>query len=524
MKYNEVTGPQIIKERNFVIGGNYYFSIIVRNGITHICFPLCKNSSLFCFRVEGIFHENLFPATGWIRNHTINDHLEIVIPPYRPGFFVSSVKNPVVKSAFTKIFWEREVKVKSLKSPWSDFPVFYSTLGNSSPSIAIKRGNGGYYISVGDTPERALLNSVHLSRIGKENLLEETECFFERFTGYETDDLIYGNIMISIFYSNSRCTDLEEDCILASKSPFYYVSSAYWARDFIFWTLPVIKKFDPERAKSLIMMAIEKYWKNKGIHALYLDGRILYDGFELDQLSYHFLLLADALDLGVVDEDHSLKLADDLLLLAEKWRSGKYYIYATELNSSDDPVRYPYVTFDNIVLWYSLRSYAFSLKNIRKREKFLEICNRIRKDVMKMMVKEGMFVYSTDLEGNYEFYDDPTGSLLLLPYLGFMGRNSSVFKKTAKWIMSEENPFYIKGRFSGAGNRHALHPWVHYFSSVIISGLGDAHIFRNMPLDRGIICETVDENTGVCLTGLHFPGASGFFIQSVLEKGRGGKT
>ena len=517
MKYKNITGPALSNAKNFLIGGNYYFSIIIKNDITELCFPLMKNSSLICFKIKGLFNEGMFHERGWIRNYLVEKDFELIIPPYSYGFFLNKVDHPEIIGAYTKIFWEKEIELKSLRSNWSDFPIYYSMLGEIMPSIGIKDSDDGYYISIGDTPERALLNSIHLSRVGKNYLKLETEKFLKNFKVYEKKKIILDNIMLALFFSNGICIDTGDDCIMASKSPKYYVSCGYWARDFIFWTLPIIEKFDVERAKSLIKTVLDKYWRNKGTHALYIDGRILYEGFEFDQLSYHLLLLSDAISLGVIDEKYGINLAEEILSIAEKRRAKKFYLYSTELNSSDDPVTYDYVTFNNVIFWYSLKKFANFIRDAEKKLYLNNLCKRIRKDIIENMVKDGRFVYSTDLNGNYEFYDDPTGSIILFPFLGFVRKNSRIFKRSLEWIMSDDNPYFFKGKFNGEGNRHVPHPWLHYYSSLILSNIFDIDILNGMPLDDFIACETLDENTGECLTGIHFPGSSGFLVQSFFK-------
>jgi len=521
----KITSPEISKERGFLIGGNYYLSIIIKQNITELCFPLCKNNSLFCFKVYDFLNENLIREKGWLKNYYENENLKLIIPPYRYGIFVKFSELNISKiEAYSKIFWEIGAEVNTLNTSWSKYPIFYSKIGNNLPAISLLEHNNGIYVSIGDTPDNALLNGIHLSRLGENELEKETKGYFKKFLNYEKSKLVFDNIMMSLFLSNGICIDSEENCILASKSPKYYVSSAYWARDFIFWTLPVLEKFDKNRSKALIETILKKYWKNKGIHALYMDGRILYDGFELDQFAYYFMLIEKAMKYKIIDYANALKYGEELLSILEKKKSKKNYLYKTELNSSDDPVKYEFVTFDNVVLWYSLKLFSKFIKNSPLKEKFDKIILNIKNDIMDNLIKNGMFVYSSDLNGHFEFYDDPTGSLLLLPYFGFISKNSKIYRNTFKWINSLKNPYFINGKYSGEGNRHVMHPWLHYFSNLLLLGYEDGKIFEKMPMDNKLLCETIDENTGDCLTGIHFPGSSGFFAYSYLKKHRIRKT
>jgi hypothetical protein len=500
------------------VTANYYLSIILKGEALEICFPVNSGSTLVCFKVRGLISENNFQGHGWIENCSKEKDVSIIVPPHRPGFYLgTTIKGKLSVEAYSKIFWEVPIPVSSINTNWSNAPVYYSSVGSCKPSIAIKETEDGCFIGLGDTPDRAVLNSIHLSRVGEKNLEKECNDFMQRFNGIESK-MLRDNIFMAIFNSNSAFIDTEDNCIMASKSPKYYVSGGFWARDFIFWTLPVIERFDQERAKVLLSLLLTKYWKHRGIHSLYLDGRVLYDGFELDQLSYYFLALERAISLKILDPEESLTMASQLMDLLIPWKNYGYYLFGTELNSSDDPVIYPYVTFDNVALWYSMRTYGYKVKELLLDRTYLEFSDKIREDVMNEFVSEDMFCYSSDLKGRYEFYDDPTGSLLLLPYLGFIEKESKVFKNTLKWIKSSSNEFEIRGNFNGLGNRHVKHPWIHSHASQILSGIADESILRDITMDDGLSCETIDQESGRCLTGIHFPGSSGFLVQALLFK------
>jgi len=516
-----ITSPKISREGGFLVGGNYYFSLNVKEKITEVCFPIFRNSTLFCFRIHDLLDEKDFKERGWIKNQINDVSFSLIVPPYRYGFYIEKPELSVGRvEAYSKIFWKIKRKVLSIKTTWLELPVYFSELGSVLPAIAFNKDKKGLYVAIGDTPDRAAVNSVHLSRVGRERLKAETAKYLRRFQSYSQDKRMYDNTMVALFLSNGICIDADEDCILASKSPKYYVSTAFWSRDFAFWVLPVIERFDSQRAKALIKAMLMKYWKNKGVHALYIDGRVLYEGFELDQFSHYFSILGRALEYGIIGEENAKKYVRELTEMLERRKSKRYFLYSTDLNSSDDPVKYPYVTFDNVLLWYSIRRLAKALKDSKERERLLNLSKRIRTDIMKELVHDGRFVYSSDLQGGYEIYDDPTGSLILLPYFGFVRRTSQLYKRTMTWIESKENPFFIEGKFPGEANRHVRHPWLHYFASLIMSSESKGKVIESMPLDDGLMCETIDEKTGRCLTGIHFPGASGFFVQARLKKDR----
>lgn len=513
-----ITSPAKVSKQGYRVTANYFLSFVLKEDVLELCFPVSSESSLACFRIRKFISEDDFKGVGWIENSSRENAVKLILPPHRPGFFLGAkVTKKTRVEAYSKIFWEIPREVKTLKTNWSEIPSYFFSAGNSLPAIAFKTVDNGTCVGIGDTPDNAVLNSIHLSRIGDGNLETETEDFLTRFKDV-TNKRIRDNLFMSIFNSNSDFIDKEDCCIMASKSPKYYVSGGFWARDFIFWTLPIIEKYDTDRAKKMLFLILNKYWKHKGIHSLYLDGRILYDGFELDQLSYYFLALERAIVHKIITPEESIIRTGQLMDVLISRRNDQYDLYSTDLNSSDDPVTYPYVTFNNVALWYSLHTYGARLKELLLDRSYIDYAEKIRKDVMEALVSEGKFCYSSDLNGKFEFYDDPTGSLLLLPYLGFIDRDSKVFLNTAEWIKSAENEFSFRGKFGGLGNRHVENPWIHSYASQILSGLVDSSVLKDMPMDNGLACETVDQKSGKCLTGIHFPGASAFLALAYLSK------
>ncbi|MEM3192354.1 MAG: hypothetical protein QW292_09735, partial [Candidatus Parvarchaeota archaeon] len=376
-----ITSPKKVKDLGYRISGNYYFSFLIKEDLLDVCFPVGSSSFLFCFKIRNFLKEDDFEGTGWIEIYSKEKDVTIIIPPYRQGFFVGKKINKTIKvGAYSKLFWEVARDVRTLQTNWSDIPIYYSSAGCCQPSIAFVGTRKGSYVSIGDTPEGAILNAIHLRRIGYKNLKEETTRFLQSFEGLN-DKVLRGNTFVSLFYSNSFLIDSDDSCIMASKSPKYYVSGGFWARDFIFWTLPIIEKYDMKRAKELIQLLFTKYWRHKGIHALYLDGRILYNGFELDQLSFYFLALERGLRYGIIEPERSLSMADELMDLLKEWKHYRYNLYRTYLNSSDDQTAYPYVTFDNVALWFSLRKYGLLVKKRLSEEKYLAYSRMIKNDI-----------------------------------------------------------------------------------------------------------------------------------------------
>ena len=92
-------------------------------------------------------------------------------------------------------------------------------------------------------------------------------------------------------------------------------------------------------------------------------------------------------------------------------------------------------------------------------------CKSLGEEIKESIYKFGIaklpngstgFAYEVDGFGNAYFMDDANiPSLLSLPYLGFVDKNDPVYISTRDWILSENNPYYFKGKEgSGIGGPH----------------------------------------------------------------------
>ncbi len=513
-----VTSPEQSAETDFAISGNYYFSLVVKGDLCTVSFPVCRANTLVSFVLKNLFPPGALKDSSWFGYG--DDGSGITVPPDRPGFHVedASESKPEVLQGYSKIFWKMDQEVKTMNTSWSGHPVFFMHVGSSYPAVAFLNSGKGLFAAVGDTPDRALLNSIHLFRTGIKTLKAESGELMKRIPDTSLGEPVRNNLLMNMFFSNSRCTDTGEDCIMASKSPEYYVSTGFWSRDFVFWSLPALERTDPERVKELLETYLQKYSSNPGVHALYLDGRVLYDGFELDEMAAHITAVSLSVARGIIGRTEGEEMAAGAMDIIEKRRHSEFHIYSTELNSSDDPVFYPYVTYSNAILRRSLADLSESLGEGRSGH-FRGISEEMRRSILEKMVEpsSGMFAYSSDLRGSYRLYDDPTGSLILLPRLGLVKPSDERYIKTIEWIKSGQNEFFINGKFPGCGNAHVKHPWIHYFASLFLVKDPDCRKALEIPSINGPACETIDENTGNCYTGVHFPGAAGYLSESILS-------
>jgi hypothetical protein len=392
-----------------------------------------------------------------------------------------------------------------------------------------------FYIAAGPDPDAAGVTAVHMRRLGAAEMLQETlRWLAERGFG-PGHTRASRNFFFSRFFAHGRAIDTEDLVMLTSRSPRYYVSAAFWPRDTFLWAYPVMVDRDPAFAREILVTAFRRHARNAGIHAHYIGGTLLYPGFELDQLASYVIALGRYVnttgDLSVVAEEPISRGVAAVMQTLPQWRHPTIALYRTFLDPSDDPVRYPYLTYDNVLVWRALSDLAqVALKSGRPddAQRYLSQAEEVAQAVLTHCIVEGskgpMFAWSVDLEGNHEIYDDPPGSLVLLAYYGFVSPADRVFANTLAWIMSSDNPYRsASGRFTGVGCAHSPRPWPMHACNTLLAGVKDdacRDLIENAPLDGGLACETIYESTGKVATGAAFATFAGFLALALSSVGR----
>lgn len=80
-----------------------------------------------------------------------------------------------------------------------------------------------------------------------------------------------------------------------------------------------------------------------------------------------------------------------------------------------------------------------------------------------------IYAYETDGLGNYNLMDDANvPSLLAIPYFGYRDSEDQIYKNTRAFILSEENPYFYKGKFArGIGSPHTPKGYIWPISLII---------------------------------------------------------
>lgn len=383
------------------------------------------------------------------------------------------------------------------------------------------------YLGLAPEADGARTTALHLRRVGWDNLLRQTLHKLALLVGHYSGPLyeVYRrHLIFGYFYAQANALE-GEPVLLTSRSPHYYVSGAYWARDGLLWFFPALLKADRKRAKEVLKAVFRRYARWPGEHAQYLSGPPLYPGFELDQAAAYPLALARYLEATGPQPELVAELREPLEWVFERVAQEKHpslTLYRTFLSPTDDPVPEPYLTYDN-ALW------AVALERLSPYwpapEALKHEVRALRETLYRQAERNGRFVFSFEPGGSYTFSDEPAGSLLLLPHLGFCSRQDPIWQATALWILGNDNPHHYKGRFKGEGSAHFPFPSGFGLANRILSGLmrpaEDALlVLEQAPLDRGYACESFDLETGQARTGVGFAALAGFIAYALAGAGK----
>jgi uncharacterized protein len=133
---------------------------------------------------------------------------------------------------------------------------------------------------------------------------------------------------------------------------------------------------------------------------------------------------------------------------------------------SDDATIYPFLIPSNFFAVVSLKQASEMILAISKDQKLSGELTSLATEVEEALKKYSVidhpeygkiYAYEVNGLGSFNLMDDANvPSLLSLPYLGAVTANDSIYQNTRKLLLSENNPFFFKGKAAaGIGGPHA---------------------------------------------------------------------
>ncbi len=377
-----------------------------------------------------------------------------------------------------------------------------------------------FFVSLGCELDGARLANVDMRRRGK-RLFEATAATLDAHhiaIGHsQLERLANLNLAFCRYFSVGRTLDTDRLVLVTSKSGRYYVSGAYWARDCMLWAFPSLLRWDESLAREALLAACSLYLKEGANHALYINGVSLYPGFELDQLAAPIIALERYIrksgDQSILSCPQIRCAMEFTLKTLCRWRDSETGLFATELSPSDDPCAYPFLTYNNYLVLAALR---FLDQHTTLPEGWLPA---LEKGIRTHCIRDRLYLWACDGKGGGETYDNPPGSLFLIPYYG--GPDDEVWRSTLQHYFSRENPWYTENELlCGQGCEHAPAPWPMSLCNLLLSLGAEEKILTSlaaMEMDNGIACETVWPETGKACTGAAFATFAGFYANAIIE-------
>jgi len=350
----------------------------------------------------------------------------------------------------------------------------------------------------------------------------------------QLDRIMNRNLLFTTYYAWGRAIDTEQFVGMTSRSNRYYVSAAYWDRDAMLWSFPALLDSDPDRARDALDYALGVQARNIGIHSRFIDGIVLEDGFELDELAAPIIALA-----SYIDQSHDMSMLerhraviDTLPQRLRAQRDPATGLYATFQDSQDEYLKKPFNIYDNVIVWRALRDLAaIAAREHRSGDEAALTAEaaRLSAAIHRYGVRDGAKgaggpIFAATVDANSaDFADIPPGSLMKLPALGFISEDDPLFRRTYAWLHSPGYPYSYSDQPYGLPGSYRL-PFTTSWEVADHLRLKEGRakalmILRHSPWDGGIITEGVKADTGIPDTqGLAFATAAGYVAHTICDQ------
>lgn len=396
------------------------------------------------------------------------------------------------------------------------------------------RATVSFFLGVGPERDGALRAAAYLRDLGADELVRIGRLELARITRRVRDArlarIFNRNLLFNYFFAVGRAIDDDRFYPVSSRVTDGRHGATFNERETLLWSLPALTIADPGLAREILLRAFEQYSHRPGQRARYLDGGILAPGFALDQLCAYVVALDRYTEQA---RDESLRqdvLVQDVLRELDAALLDRLHpevlLASTWVLPSGELAPLPYTTFGNAMAW----AFADALDRLwiprddQDRAQFAGAADEIAAAIWRYCTAEvaglRVLAWSTDLEGEIAVYDDPAGSLALLPTLGFCDPDDPIWVNTVELLRSEEYRFWL-GNAPIPGLARAGSPEEPHFAALCADLLTAVHrdraldILRRLELDADLACETYDPESGRPRAGQRYAALAGFLAWSL---------
>lgn len=203
---------------------------------------------------------------------------------------------------------------------------------------------------------------------------------------------------------------------------------------------------------------------------------------------------------------------------------------------SDDSTIFPFLIPSNAFAAVELRHLAEIFLAVIRDPTFASECRELADEVEEAIYKHAVvehdifgkvFAFEVDGFGNRLFMDDANApNLLSLPYLGFVKTEDKVYQNTRRFVLSDNNPYFRRGKFaSGIGSPHTGKTSVWHLSIIMraLTSINDSEIkeclsmLKRTHAGTGFMHESFDPHDPQKFTRKWFAWANTIFGEMILK-------
>jgi hypothetical protein len=370
-----------------------------------------------------------------------------------------------------------------------------------------------------------------IDRYGIDGVIDQAAAEARRHTRTtgrpDLDQIMNRNLLFTTYYAWGRAIDTEQFVGMTSRSNRYYVSAAYWDRDALLWSFPALLDTDPARAGEALGHALGTQARNVGIHSRFIDGVVLEDGLELDELVAPIVALKSYVD-ATGDRSALTSYAPQIATIERRLsalRDPATGLYETFQDAEDEYVQKPFSVYDNVLAWKALNDLAA----LGQRDDLSARAAELKAAIMKYGVRAGAdgaggpIFAATVSASDGDFMDVPPGSLLKLPFLGFISEDDPLFVRTYYWLHSAHYQYsYADQPYGLPGSYRFLFTTSWSVADHLRLKAGQAKalkVLKESPWDGGIIAEGVKPDTAKAdQEGRAFATAAGYIGHTICAE------
>lgn len=212
-------------------------------------------------------------------------------------------------------------------------------------------------------------------------------------------------------------------------------------------------------------------------------------------------------------------------------------LIVSSFRPSDDATTFGFLIPSNLFAVTSLRQMAEIAKKINANHSFANECRELADEVNAAIKKYAIYphpthgkIYAFEVDGfgnQYIMDDANVPSLLALPYLDSVAINDEIYRNTRKFLWSNDNPYFIKGKAgAGIGGPHIGTYDMIWPMSIIMHAMTstndeeikrDIQMLRDTDADTGFMHETFHKDNPNKFTRSWFAWANTLFGELIVK-------